>query len=306
VAAPFPGAGEAAAVASSLLWAVGGVLFARVGRGVSGVALNLGKNAVAVACFAVLLLVTEGAPWPRNLGSEQTWLLVASGVLGLTICDTLLMASFLRIGPRRANLYVASTPVLLALLAMLPPLSEHPPARTWLGMAVCLAGIVLAILERSPDPVRRAEHVRGAREALLAALFQALGLLIARHVVRSGRPEDAIDPAAVATVRLAAGTAGLVVVGIALGRLRSWTAQLAVPGAGRRVVVAAFVGTFLGLWVNMAGITWATYAGVATTLSALPPVFLIPLSAAFLGERHDRRAWISTLLALAGIALMAT
>ena len=47
-----------------------------------------------------------------------------------------------------------------------------------------------------------------------------------------------------------------------------------------------------------------TIAGVAATLNAMAPVWLIPLSAAFLGERHDARAWASALLAVAGIATM--
>jgi drug/metabolite transporter (DMT)-like permease len=54
----------------------------------------------------------------------------------------------------------------------------------------------------------------------------------------------------------------------------------------------------------MAAIAWSPHTGVAATLSSLAPVFLIPLSAVVLHERQDLRAWVSTLLAVAGIALI--
>ena len=105
-------------------------------------------------------------------------------------------------------------------------------------------------------------------------------------------------------MRLVTGTVGLVAMGVLLGRSRAWMGAAYRPRTFVKVARAAFVGTFLGIWANQAGISWATHAGVAATLNALAPVFLVPLSAAFLGEPHDRRAWASALLAAGGVALM--
>jgi drug/metabolite transporter (DMT)-like permease len=272
----------------------------RVGRGVPAVALNLGKNATAALGFLVLLLATTGVPWP-SMDAEPLLLLALSGVVGLTVCDTLLFRAYLEVGPRRANLFMASTPVLVALVALLPPLSESPPPLAWAGMAVCLAGIVTAILEQSLDPIRRTQLRRGARDGLLAALFQALGLLLARQALTT----TGVSVAEGAMVRLVAGTAGLVLLGLVTGRFAGWGRALARDGAWRRVVGAALIGTFLGILANQAALAWASHVGVQTTLNSLAPVFLIPLSAVFLGEAHDRRAWVSSLLALLGIALLA-
>ena len=51
------------------------------------------------------------------------------------------------------------------------------------------------------------------------------------------------------------------------------------------------------------GIQYAP-VGVASTLQALPPVFLIPIGYYFLGERVSSRAILGTLLALAGVAVL--
>jgi drug/metabolite transporter (DMT)-like permease len=64
------------------------------------------------------------------------------------------------------------------------------------------------------------------------------------------------------------------------------------------------VGTFLGIWLNQLGLDWAEFTGVATVLNAMTPVYLIPLSALFLAEPQTSRAWVATLVALAGIAIM--
>src|SRR5262245_54206284 len=76
--APFRYAGEAAALASSLLWACAGVVFRRLkGRADPG-AVNLAKNSTAAVCFVVLLLVTTGLPWPTGLSARAVLLLSAS------------------------------------------------------------------------------------------------------------------------------------------------------------------------------------------------------------------------------------
>ncbi len=297
---PFPFAGELSATASSLLWAVSGILFMRIRPQPGAAAINLGKNLTAVGCYLLLLVVLGGAPWPAAIGTRTFVLLAASGLVGLAICDTILFKAFLEIGPRRTNVYMTLSPALVMACSVLPPFSEHPPVTVWIGMAVCLAGIVMAVLERHADPVRRAALKRGARLALIAAVLQALGLLLTREAHLS----SPVTVAEGATIRLVFGAAGLIVAGLSLGRLREWRLELAPRGVLRQVAFAAFLATFLGILTNQAGMAWSTHAGVAATLNALAPVWLIPLSAAFLGEHHDRRAWISALLAVGGIALM--
>jgi drug/metabolite transporter (DMT)-like permease len=195
---------------------------------------------------------------------------------------------------------MAVNPVLIALGATLPPFRETPPPLAWAGMIVCVAGIGLAAGRRSPDPVAGAAMRRGMLDAFVAAALQASGFLLSRLASRTG----GADAGEATMIRCLAGFAALVVVGVALGRARRWFGQLAREGSWWKIGRAAFVGTFLGIWASLLAISWSTHTGVAATLNALSPVFLIPLSAVFLGERHDRRAWVSTLVTVAGIALI--
>lgn len=297
---PFPFAGELSATASSLLWAISGIIFVRIRPQPGATAINLGKNLTAVGCFLLLMVFVSGAPWPSAVGTRAFLLLAASGLLGLALCDTILFRAFLEIGPRRTNVYMTLSPALVMGLAVLPPLTEIPPVTVWIGMAVCLSGIILAVLERHADPVRQASLKRGARLALIASVLQAIGLLLTREAHAS----SPVTVAEGSTIRLVFGALGLIAAGLATGRLGAWRRELSPRGVLRQVALAAFLATFLGIFTNQAGMAWAAHAGVAATLNALAPIWLLPLSAVFLAEKHDWRAWISALLAVGGISLM--
>lgn len=300
MSAPFPYAGEALALASSVLWAGAGVVFARVRADVAPGALNLGKNLTALLLFGGLFLVLHGTPWPRAMDARAALLFAASGFVGLVLCDTFFLRALRTIGPQRATLFLAAAPVLTTLGALLPPFSETPPPAAWVGMAFCVSGVFLAARGRPTGNQDPAIRRRGVRDGLLGALFQAAGMLLSRQAFEYGEP----DAAAGTAIRLATGTAGLLLFGFALGRAGPWLRSLARGRAWVAVASAASFGTFLGIWAHTAGLGWARHAGVAATLNSLAPVFLIPLSALFLHERFDRRAWVATALALLGVALL--
>ena len=194
-------------------------------------------------------------------------------------------------------------PVLVFVGALLPPFSQTAAlARptTWIGTALALGGIVLAAREAPRGGHDPRAYRTGVRDALLASALQAAGVLLARLGIEHGA-----GPVGASSIRLAAGVAGLLAGGAWFARLRPWGRALATPGTLPILVAAAFFGTFLGIGCNQAGLTWATSTGAVSTINSLAPVWLIPLSTVFLGERHGARAWLSTILALGGVALLA-
>ncbi len=310
--APFPYAGELCALLSSLFWATSFLVFARLGKSVPAGALNLGKNTTATVCFGLLFLVLYGRPWPPAMDGTALALFAASGFVGLTLCDTLLFASMIRAGPQRTTLMMTVAVPLTQLAVLLPPWEEGAPgALQVLGMLCCLGGVAVAVLEHHPDPVAKQQLRRGMALGLLAALGQTTGVLLARlgfyyaQCAPGGQEANGlVDAGHAAAVRLFVGSLGLVLLALVLRQGRAWTGALRQPGVMPRLAGAAVVGTFLGIWMNQAGLTWAEHTGVATTLNQLTPVWLIPLTTLVLGERHGLRSWLSTLLAVAGVVLI--
>ncbi len=297
---PFPFAGEASAVLSALLWGSVGVVFARMRPAPSPAGLNLGKNVAATVCFVLTLWIWSGSPIPTGLDARMIAVFSASGVLGLTLCDTFLLRSLLNIGPQRMSVVFLLVPAMTALAAALPPFSETPPGITWAGMFVCIGGILLAIKRPAHYQGTDADFRRGVRDAFFAALFQTGAILLARYGL-SVKEAPILDSA---VVRMAAGTLGLVVLGGVIGGLGAWTRELRRPKTAWTIFWGSFFGTFLGILTNQFGLQWSASTGVATTLNSLMPIFLMPLSILFLGERFGIRGVVATAIAVGGVALM--
>ena len=63
------------------------------------------------------------------------------------------------------------------------------------------------------------------------------------------------------------------------------------------------VGPFLGVWTSLIAVQLAR-VGIASTIMALPPVFLLPVSRFILKEDINWQAWAGTFVAIAGSALL--
>ncbi|HIK41325.1 EamA family transporter, partial [Thermoleptolyngbya sp. M55_K2018_002] len=84
-------------------------------------------------------------------------------------------------------------------------------------------------------------------------------------------------------------------VGKEMGQLRS-------PRFLSIVAGTAFASTFLGIWLQQTALKFAP-AGVAQSLLATSPLFVIPIAVA-LGDRVSLRAVLGVLVAIAGIWLL--
>jgi len=65
----------------------------------------------------------------------------------------------------------------------------------------------------------------------------------------------------------------------------------------------AFFGPFLGVWLSLVAVQYA-YIGIASTLMALPPIILIPLSRRVFKEKISLSAILGSIVAVVGVALI--
>ncbi|MFO0560929.1 MAG: DMT family transporter [Polyangiales bacterium] len=298
--------GETFALAAALCWAIGSVLFSRIGKTVSPAAMNLMKCLTAATLLTLARIALAASTTPLHLTARSSLLLATSAVIGLTIGDTAYFAAMVRIGAPRAVLLLSAAPVFATVGGAL--LGETLSLRTALAIALTLAGIALAVTSRdderdahplADDTVDRRTQRSGVAFGLLAALCQAAGSLLSRRAMADG-----IDPLAAAAGRVGIGAAALLVSAVIFGRAREWTRELAADFAWAKVALASIVGTFAGIWMAQIALARSASTGVATTLLATSPIFALPL-AHFIGhERTRARAVIGAVVAVSGVALM--
>lgn len=68
------------------------------------------------------------------------------------------------------------------------------------------------------------------------------------------------------------------------------------------IAMTAFASTYLGIWLQQTSLKFAP-AGIAQTLNATSPVFVLPI-AVWMGEKVSLRAVLGVLVALAGVWLL--
>ena len=292
--------GELASLATALCWTGSATFFSIASRRVGSVILN--RTRVLLATVFLLLTHTAllGTPLPLTATPERWLWLGISGVVGLAIGDAMLFQAYVLIGPRLGMLMMAAAPVLSALLA-LGLLGEHLRPLEWFGILLTVAGIAWVVTRgRGPLLDRHQPHyLRGLVLGLGAAACQAIGLTLSKLGLGGDFP-------ALSGVVIRMLAAFVVLWGwtIASGQARPTFVRLSQDrGALLPAFAGSIVGPFLGVWFSLVGVQLAP-VGVASTIMALPPVFLLPIARFILKEPINWQAWAGTFVAMAGIALL--
>ncbi|MEX1071215.1 MAG: EamA family transporter, partial [Anaerolineales bacterium] len=69
------------------------------------------------------------------------------------------------------------------------------------------------------------------------------------------------------------------------------------------ITLGAIAGPVIGVWFSLAAVKY-TEVGIASTLMALPPIFLLAIGHFFFKEKITVRAVVGTMIALLGVAIL--
>ncbi|MBM4398325.1 MAG: DMT family transporter [Deltaproteobacteria bacterium] len=290
-------AGGAFALLSAAMWAVASVLWARLGLTVSPQGMNLGKGIVALAFLCAGFAFT-GFPD----ADPRAWAILSlSGVVGIAAGDTAYLAALMRLGPRRMLVLTTLVPLAASLLAIVF-LGERPGPRWAIGAALCVGGVAIVLRERLPADADRGSWRAGVLLGVVTVACEASGIFLSKVGVEglgSGGHFGATF------IRLLAAVVVLAAVGLPGLRVARWLAPLRPARSLGTLVVASFVGTFLGIWLSMAALAYTDVA-VASVLNSTSPLFVLPIWAIVSGERPSGPAVLGAIAAVAGVAVLMT
>jgi len=310
--------GEAACLGAASVWALTLAMFRRPIAEHGARAVNLGKCTLAAVLLGATTWIVGQGGQLRAAGARELLLVAASGLVGLTIGDTALFTACAKLGAYRAVLLQTLAPVFTAVLAY-AAWGETLGGGRLPGMLLTMAGIGLVISHSAPRRHGPLEGVIGSDGAIaappagttvlarvtgtgvalgiLSALCQGTGIVMAK----AGMTQMTFLPASF--LRLGAAAAGLIVLEAVMGRLGSSVRDTTSRRTLLRLAPAAFMGSYVGIMLMMAGIERAP-AAVATVLISTTPVFSLFLDVARGRERLTLRGIAGTLLAVAGVGLI--
>ncbi len=300
----MPYLGEIAALITSITFAGTSTLFTFAGRQLSSVIVNRTRLVLAVLLLMLTHWVMLGRPFPLDAEPERWLWLGLSGVVGLALGDAFLFQAFVWVGPRISMLMMSLAPVLAALMGWVW-LGEQLSGAQMLGILLTVGGVAWVISERKPSSVpaspaaRPPYHLRGILFAFGGAVGQALGMILAKR----GLGGD-FSPISANLIRMI--TATVVIWGYTIfrGQSRETVQRLfRHRRAALQLLGGAFIGPFIGVSFSMLALQH-TEVGVASTIMALTPIFLLPVGYLVFRERLGKRAIAGTLLAIVGVGIL--
>ncbi|HJX53624.1 MAG TPA: DMT family transporter [Polyangia bacterium] len=315
------GLGVLAGLSTAVLWTATAVCFESSSRRLGSLTVNVLRLAVAAVLFTALSLLRTRQLLPAGLSQDAWFYLGLSGLVGFVIGDVFLFQAFVLIGARLSMLVYCSVPLMTALCGFLF-LGENMSGRALLGMAITVAGIAIAVGGKPDTPKDGTGVKAGSRRtagilmAFGGAVGQAAGLLLAK------RGAVGLDSFAATQIRVLAGLLGFLAVLVVAVKARGLGGQLrdAVASGGTAgdraqlrslrlallvMSVGALLGPFLGVSLGLLS-TQLLPAGTAATLMSIVPVLLIPVSALAFRERIFLVEIAGALLAVSGVALLAS
>jgi drug/metabolite transporter (DMT)-like permease len=292
-------AGESAALGTALCWSMGSNLFAAAGQRMGSQVLNRLRLTVACAFLMLALLALRGTPWPVWATRPQLVLLGISGLIGFVFGDAWYFKSLVILGPGRAALLACSAPIFTALIAW-PVLHEAPGPLAALGMLLTIGGVTW-VVSASTDVAH--EHAEGSvavgiLAGVLGGLGQAGGYVLSKMALGSG-----IDPLSATVVRVSTAAVTVWLLAAVRGEVPRTLSALADRRASAFMVGGAFFGPFMGVTLSLAALRFID-AGIASSITAIHPVFTMFLASRFHHEKLTLRALAGAAIAVAGVIVL--
>ena len=290
--------GELFSLLSAIAWAVGVILYRKLGADLPPLALNFLKNCLVLGMLLPLAPLFHGLALPR-MDAATIAIALGSGVIGIALADTLYFRALNELGAGRmgvvGNLY---SPFVILLSFVF--LDERLTLQQGGGFVLVSAGVLLVARPVQSGPLAagsaRARQLRGVLYAVASIALMAIAIVMVKRTL------EAQPLLWVTLLRLVGALVGLTAIALATRQWRS----LGPRGARfdwRLLLLAAFVGQCLAMVLWLAGYKY-TQASIAAILNETASVFILLLAWLWLREPIGRRGVIGVMLTLGGVALM--
>lgn len=290
--------GEIAALLTAFCWVGSSVSFEYSGKKVGSLVLNLMRLVISLLIITVInFFITDGF---RNLSvsPEAFQALLFSGLVGFVIGDMFLFQAFVEIGARVSMLIMALAPPITAVLSYFI-LGETLGGMQIFGMMLTFLGIAIVITgkEKGSQKIVVKHPVKGITFAFLGAVGQALGLILSKVGVA------ALNPFVATEIRIFAGILGFLLVITVTKKWPSFFKAFKNKTAMVGITIGSLFGPVVGVSLSLMAVKYTSTA-IASTLMAIVPILIIPVSIIFFKEKVKANEIIGAIVGVLGVAVI--
>lgn len=293
----MPYIGEISALATACLWSVTSFLFAFAAGRVGSVQVNISRIVLA---GIILFLIVEISGTDYNLSPIQVYYLVLSGIAGLVLGDSFLFKAFQLIGARLGMVLMSLVPAISAVLAWIF-LDEILTLPGIFGMVITIFGVLLVVTDKTHTSAVKGEVSKaGILFGFLGAFGQAGGLVLAKFAFAEGH----INGFVASFTRLSSAGIIILVIGVLLRRYKNpfIVFRNDIP-ALKATIAATVLAPVLGITLSLVAIEF-TKVGIASTLMALVPIVMLPISKYYFKEKLSLQAISGAFIAVGGVVIL--
>jgi drug/metabolite transporter (DMT)-like permease len=289
--------GEITAILTAICWTVSALTFSIATRRAGSLTVNLFKLLLAMVMYMVWSKVMRGIWLPTDATPEAWKWLSISGLIGFVLGDYFLFTSYNYLSAKIAMLIMSLAPPIATIFGVLL-LHE---SFTWLnlvGMVLVLSGIAIVILKREEVDEKMTHGLNYPVKGLLLAFGGAAGQGIGAVISKLGM--GSYDPFASSQIRTVAGILGFAFIISLTRNWKKFRSSIVHQKALKPLLVGSFFGPFLGVSLSLLAFQH-TKVGIASTLIATVPVFILLPSVLLLGEKLNWKEVLGACLAVGGM-----
>jgi drug/metabolite transporter (DMT)-like permease len=286
--------GMYSALLSAASWALGAILFNKIGENVSPFGMTFAKGVIGCLLLGIVYYV-EGI---SMLSNHVLIILFISGVIGISIGDTLFFASLRNLGPKTQVILFMSGQIITSILGIII-FMEYPTPVQYFGMALILIGVSSVLwtkINSSSSSV--STNIKGLIYGILSMILFSTSLVLVKSAMSD------ISTIGATFYRILFGTIGIMVFGMFRNNIKDWIA----PFKGDMhmislLIISVIIVIFGGFWLSLVAIKYANI-GVASALNATEPLFVLPLSYFIMKEKIEKIEVFGAICSVAGICLL--
>jgi drug/metabolite transporter (DMT)-like permease len=289
--------GEWAALFTAVFWTVSALAFESASRRIGSLVVNILRLIIGFIFLTIFSIIYKGIVIPLDASRENWFWLTLSGLVGFVFGDFFLFKSYTIIGSRFSMLIMTLVPPITALFSWVI-LGERLTMFHYLGMTLTFLGISLAIFNRNGKGEKLSLKLApsGILYAFGGAVGQALGLVLSKFGLKD------YDPFSATQIRVIAGIAGFSILITIIQRWNNVKIALSDKVSMKSLSLGAFFGPFLGVSFSLIAVKY-TEAGIASTIMALVPVFIIVPAVLLYKEKVTFPEIAGAIISVIGVAL---
>ena len=302
--------GEIISLTVAVSWTVT-ALFAEIGsKRLGSLQMNVIRMLLSLVMLGATLWYFTGSPYPLYADGKAWFWLSMSGFVGYLLGDYCLFNSYIWIGSRFGQLFMTLAPPTAALAGWMM-LGETLSWNALLGMIVTLTGIGISVLNKGTSHKLSLKlPLKGVLFGIGAGVGQGIGLVLSKvgmNFYEASIPagEEAVAsfmPFASTFIRAVTGAIGFLCVMGMQKQFHTLRTSLRDRKGMNAALWATVTGPFIGVSLSLMAVQY-TEAGIASTLMALTPVFIICPAHFFFKQAVTFKEIVGACISVLGVSL---